>query len=138
LQEGGIWLSTDNSIFPYRTIVKGKEGDIQEVVAAQFDPTGYWLAFIRGDRVSVWQADKEKLYLEEDMINAVNLRFDRTGQRLIVAASDKIVIWDLEGKNKIVEYDAPGISALSISDDNRLLIWGDTQGRAHIWGAPLP
>jgi hypothetical protein len=34
----------------------------------------------------------------------------------------------------IKEFATPKITSLSISSDNRLLIWGDREGTIHVWG----
>lgn len=138
-QEGGLWLSTGNDILPSHSLVEGKKNDLRDVIAAKFDPTGHWLAFIRDNQMSVWQIGKtaQQLYLETDVPNAVTLSFDQTGNLLFVGADDKITIWDIENKNVVAEYTTLGITSLQISEDNRLVIWGDAQGGVHLWGIPL-
>jgi WD40 repeat protein len=110
---------------------------LRQIIAAKFDPAGHWLAFIRDNHLSVWQTAKrpESLYLEADVPNAVTLGFDQTGTLLFVGTSDKITIWDVANKTIVAEYDTPRLASLAISEDNRLLIWGDAWGKVHIWGA---
>jgi WD40 repeat protein len=140
-QEGKVWLDTvDRSASRYRTLVDGKKNDVQEVITAKFDPAGQWLAFIRGGYMSVWYLGKkpESLYLEEKVPQAVDLSFDHSGSLLFVGGGDKITIWDLTNKSIVAEHEASGITSLDISEDNRLLIWGDAQGAIHVWGIPAP
>lgn len=115
--------------------MKGEQYDLQTVVSAEFDPAGQFLAFIRGNRLSIWQLNRgAKLHLEANVPDPVTLHFDQTGQLLFIGASEKITIWDMESKTIIAEYDVLGLTSFTISEDNRLLSWGDDTGVVHLWG----
>lgn len=123
--------------FNFSTLVeKGKEGEFLDIPAAMFDPSGKWLAYIRADRLIIWELDKhsESLFFDEEIHNAFSLDFDQTGKLLLVALRDKIAILDIAQKKVVVEYSTPNITSFDISKDNRLLIWGDKFGAIHIWG----
>lgn len=140
-QEGRIGLDSFNpSTLVYRTIAEGNQNNLHEIVAAEFDPTGQWLAVIRDDHLSVWQVDKitGALYFERGIPNAVTLQFGQFGKLLIVADDEKILIWDMEGKKVAADFQTPSITSLAISEDNKLLLWGDAQGKVHLWAISHP
>jgi WD40 repeat protein len=135
-QEGRIGISAIDDIRPYHILAEGKEGELGEIKAAKFDPSGRWLAIVRDNYLSVWQVEDEQAYFEDEVKDFVELIFDQTGQLLIVASENKISTWSLDTKTRLAEYQATGITALSLSDDDRLLIWGDQNGQVHLWGIP--
>jgi len=135
-QEGRIHVYEGEKITSYRIIAEGVKGDIIPVTDAQIDPTGRWLVFARGDTTKVLSLDNRKILLEVNVPNPV-LAFDETGELLFVGSANKLTIYRVETGEKIAEYDTVGITSLAISEDNRLVIWGDTQGAIHVWAKPL-
>jgi len=141
LQEGGVWLDTlDSTNYAYHILADGQPNDLHAVLDAKFDPGGQRLAVIRDDILSVWQLarDSEKELLHKEIPDAFTLTFDQEGKLLIVGVPNKIIVWDLEKQDIIAEYDTLGITSLTFSQDNRLVIWGDVSGAVHIWGVVLP
>ena len=141
-QEGRIELT---AIKPYDignfsiigpALEKGDKGQLQPVHAALFDRTGKWLAIVRGEQLSIWDVDgwfKKVVYLENvGVIHGIG--FSPSSKFLFLATDDKIKIINLD-KNKLeAELDSPNITSLDISEDNRLLFWGDKNGTIHLYG----
>lgn len=134
-QEGRVYVSNIENPLNYQIIAKGEKGDIVPITDAQIDPTGRWLLVARGNKTRILNLENGKVLLQIEVSNPV-LSFDRTGELLFVGAGNKLAIYSIVKSLKIFEYDAPGITSLAISEDNRLLIWGDQQGKIHVWGKP--
>jgi hypothetical protein len=136
-QEGRIDVSRDMDAFHYRVLAEGEQGDRTPIDDAQIDPTGQWLVIARGDKTRVLNLNSGNTLLQFDVSRPV-LSFDQTGKLLFVGSGNKIAIYSIESAEKIVEYDTSGITSLSISEDNRLVIWGDKEGKIHVWAKSLP
>jgi WD40 repeat protein len=134
-QEGAIDISTIENPLSYRTLTKGTKGEYEIITEAKIDPTGRLLVVARGNETSVFDLDNGDVLLQIDADNPV-LAFDQTGELLFVGARDNLAIYSIGKKSKISDYKTSGITSLAISEDNRLIIWGDTQGKIHIWGKP--
>jgi hypothetical protein len=117
-------------------LTEGTEGEFADIPVALFDPSGNWLAYIRADQLIIWRFDQNSRqpFFETEIHDAHSLLFDQTGKLLFVALKDKIVILDVSQKKMVAEYSTPGITSFNLSEDNRLLIWGDESGAIHIWG----
>jgi WD40 repeat protein len=135
-QEGRIYVSDIEKPLNYHVIAKGVKGDIVNIFDAQIDPTGRWLVVARGDKTSVLNLDNGKVLLEISTSNP-KLAFDRLGEFLFVGSEDNLTIYSLEKASKTSEYAVNGITTIAVSEDNRLVIWGDVQGGIHIWASPL-
>jgi hypothetical protein len=131
-QEGRVYLYEGERTHQYSVVAKGAEGNRLVVTDTQIDPTGQWLVMARGNRTQVLNLDNGKPLLEIAVSNPV-LTFDRTGELLFVGSANKMTIYSIEEAEKIAEYDAVGITSLFISQDDRLVIWGDIQGVIHVW-----
>lgn len=118
------------------TLADGNKNDLSDVKAAMFDPGGNRLAFIRDDRLSIWNIGKNSgtLFFDKEISTAFSLLFDPTGKFLFISSNDKITILDVAQKSVVAEYSSPKITDFDISNDNRLLTWGDENGVIHIWG----
>jgi hypothetical protein len=123
--------------FSFSTILaEGKENEFSDVPAAMFDATGKWLAYVRANQLIIWKTDQHsgQMFFNKEIHNILSLNFDRTGKLLLVALKDKIAVLDVAQKKVVAEYSTPNITSFDISQDNRLLIWGDNLGAIHIWG----
>lgn len=141
LQEGGIWQDDlDSSAHGYQTILEGIKQARHVVQDAKYDPTGSWLGVLQDNQLSVWELEpgRESQVLNALVSDGFALRFDQAGHLLFVAADNKIVVWDLLDKAITAEYETPSITALEVSQDNRMVLWGDALGVVHVWGAPKP
>ena len=143
-QEGRVQIKDviPNNVGPFSfstILTEGKKGELSNIPAAVFDPSGTWLAFIRGDRLAIWEIEQNlgKLFFDDEIYTAFSLLFDQTGKFLFVAARDKITVLDIAQKNVVAEYYTPTITTFDISKDNRLLIWGDENGIIHVLGIPI-
>jgi WD40 repeat protein len=132
-QEGRVYVSDIDRPLNRRVIAKGKKGDLIAITDAQIDPTGRWLMVARGSETSVLDLDNGDILLQIDVADPV-LAFDRTGELLFIGANNKLKIYSMAVDSKVSEYDTPNITSLAISEDNRLVIWGDKLGAIHIWG----
>jgi WD40 repeat protein len=141
-QEGRIHLQkiSTSGNFPlgrWDVLAKGKEDQLQPVQEAIFDPGGKWLAIVRGQDLIVWKVSgwKRKI-LQEHIVNVGGMKFNPSSELLFIGADNAIRAISLKGGDFIFEAQAPGITSLEISDDNRLLFWGDENETVHMWGIP--
>lgn len=132
-QEARIYVSDIKRPLDYHEIAGGVEGDVITISDAQIDPTGNWLVVARGSEVRVLDLDNGDVLLQIDITDPI-LAFDRTGELLFLGANDKLLIYSIANGAKVSEYDASGITSLAVSEDNRLVIWGDVDSRIHVWG----
>jgi WD40 repeat protein len=114
------------------------DGDNQAIPALAFSPADKWLARIRADRVSVWRVRGlgGRLQYESDLPGARFLAFDNSEKLLFVGANETITVIDLAKKSVLATLSTPDLTALTISSDDRLMIWGDSTGAIHLWGVP--
>lgn len=143
-QEGRIELDAFESftisglVFEGPPLKWGEKGDLQQVHAALFDRTGKWLAIVRGDQLSIWDVGgwfKRVAYRET--VGAIHgISFSPSGGFLFLGVDDKIKIINLDRSKQAAELEAPNITSLDISEDNRLLFWSDENGVVHLWSFP--
>jgi WD40 repeat protein len=107
-----------------------------KISALVFSVDGQWLARLQDGIMSIWKLETRKgdLYFESSISDGKILTFDPSSELLFVARNDRIDIWNIRETQLIRELSAPEITSLSVSSDNRLLIWGDNLGAVHIWG----
>lgn len=136
LQEGRIYVSDDVSSIRYRVLIDGKQGDLIPIDDVQISPTGQWLVLARGNKTQILRLDKGTVLLEIEVPNP-ELAFDQMGNMLFVGSGNKLTVYRVKTGEKLAEYDTVGITSLAISEDNRLLIWGDKGGHIHVWAKLL-
>lgn len=106
------------------------------ISAMIFSPDGKWLAQARGDFVRVWDLAKSQgdpttvLSLQ----GANTLVFDHTSEYLFAGDREELLVIRIADGAIVGHYATPGISALTVSPDNRLIIWGDVSGSIHAIG----
>jgi WD40 repeat protein len=140
-QEGRITLEPIVTHWPLIHITelqKGIQNELEPIKFALFDQNGKWLAIVRGNQLSIWNIGNwaKKIVYQEEVGVIHGLSFDSSGTLLFLATEDKIRVIGLAKKKLETEFNAPGISSLDISEDNRLLFWGDETGTVHAWGIP--
>jgi len=106
------------------------------VSAMNFSPDGKWLAQARGDFVRVWDLvnGQGNPTIELSLQGASKLVFDQTSEYLFAATPEELLVIRIADGSVVGHYATPGISALTVSPDNRLLIWGDVSGSIHALG----
>jgi hypothetical protein len=144
-QEGGITLykiSEPDRWWPLAWIdvlARGEENQLQPIHEAIFDPDGGWLAIVRGQDLIIWRVRGwQKEVFREQVGNVHGMRFNPTGELLFIGRDNAINVINPKERRMVFEMQAPGIITLDISDDNRLLFWGDEHGTVHAWGIPIP
>ena len=132
-QEGAIEIENGLPLFRLGTY---DWENPQRVLDLEFSPQGRIIAWIRGDGFKVWELGilGGKLLISENLQSAKLLAFNHNDTLLLIADEDKVHIWDLEEKRRITALSTPGISSLTLTTDDRLLIWGDRDGAIHLWG----
>lgn len=133
--EGGISIGND-PLVGNRWIERNATEEKRAVQALAIAPTEQYIARIRENCLTVWEIGsfrKEELMdvaIEDERM----LIFDQTGQYLFVGGSDHIQVWNIDQQQMVKEIATESISAMGISQDNRLLIWGSESGEVHVWG----
>ena len=115
-----------------------------------FSYDNQYLVWLTENRIFVWKINKNKsmLILNEDIVNGNCTAVDRSGKWLAVGTENSIVFFDLENQydNYIIAGEAQATSPVRVfnldssaksiffSLDNTMLIWGDNEGKVHVWG----
>lgn len=104
----------------------------------EFDETLNWLAILDDQKASVFDLGKvfSTLFFEIDIDDGNVIRFDRTGKLLIIGTKNGLDIYEIETNTKLGIFEGFDVTSIYISNDNRLLIWGDSKGAIHIWVVP--
>lgn len=136
-QEGGVRIFSQKIVALFSPeFERNIDNDFKAAIALTFSPSDRWLARIRDDKVNIWRVigltGKEQY--EVEIPSAKLLVFDNMEQMLFVSSEDTITVIDITKKDIVTTLSTPNITALSISQDNRLLLWGDSEGIIHIWG----
>lgn len=137
-QEGGMRIrsqKTRTELFSPE-FENNVDKDYKHVLALSFSPIDKWLARIRENKVTIWRVfgltGKEQYEVEIPF--AKLLVFDNTEHMLFVSSEDTVSVIDINKKEIVTTLTTPNITALGISQDNRLLLWGDSKGGIHVWG----
>lgn len=114
---------------------QGEENQLQPIQDVIFDPSSKWLAIVRGEELVIWQVSGWKREVFRERIgNVQGMRFNPSSELLFIGKDDAISVISLEERRVIFEMETPAITSLNISEDNRLLFWGDKDGTIHVWG----
>src|SRR6266487_6625706 len=142
-QEGSITLEpieTHGSLPLVRIteLQKGIENELKPIHFALFDRSGEWLAIVRGDQLSVWNTGNwiKRIIYQEKVGTIHGLSFNPSGTLLFLATDNKVRVIESTKRKLVSEFNTPNITSLDISEDNRLLFWGDESGSVHVWGIP--
>jgi WD40 repeat protein len=113
-----------------------EKGTRHEITALNFSPDGKLLARIQDDNLTVWKIDtlSGDLYFAHNIPHSHLIAFNQSSDLLFIGTNDLISIWNIKEMEFIGDYATPNITSLSVSSDNRLLIWGDQKGVVHILG----
>jgi WD40 repeat protein len=138
-QEGRITLEPIVRHWPLIHVIelqKGIENELKPIHFALFDQSGKWLAIVRGNQLSVWNVGNwaKKIVYQEEVGAIHGLSFNSSGTLLFLGTEDKVRVIGLAQKDLIAVLNTPDITSLDISEDNRLLFWGDETGTVHVWG----
>lgn len=143
-QEEGITLykiSEPDSWWPLAWIdvlARGEENQLQPIHEAIFDPDGGWLAIVRGQDLIIWRVHGwQREVFREQVGNVLGIQFNPSDELLFIGRDNAINVISPKERRMVFEMQAPGITTLDISDDNRLLFWGDEHGTVHAWGIPI-
>jgi WD40 repeat protein len=101
-----------------------------------FDDTRTWLAQLTNQDLIVW--DLRRVVFPRRMKISVEggsvLAFNHAGNLLAVGTEKGIILFDLGGQKQIASFEVGEVTALYFSRDDRLLLWGDSDGAIHLWG----
>jgi WD40 repeat protein len=128
-QEGLFQYAT-----PYRLF--GYSGKAINTVDLKFDETHFWLGWLTHEKLVVWGLKNYifPLEFETNLEDGNTISFDRTGKILAVATQNGVKVFDIEKGKEVAHYAVGDVTALYFTRDNRLMIWGDTEGNIHLWG----
>jgi hypothetical protein len=128
--ENKNWISFNTLLGTY------EKGVLHKVAALSFSPNGKFLARIQENVLTLWKSTvySGDIQFEYGVLDGHLIAFDQSSEMLFVGTTDNIEVLDVKEGKPIGEFTAPGITSLSVSSDNRLLIWGDKVGAIHVWG----
>jgi WD40 repeat protein len=102
------------------------------------DPTRRWLAALTDQEMAVW--DMQRLLFARQLSLSVSdgtdIAFDQEGKLLALGTKRGITIYDVEQAKQVAEFNVGEVTAIYFTRDNRLLVWGDSEGNLHLWGVP--
>ena len=122
----------------FRVLEHGDEDQLQPISNAIFSRSGKWLSVLRGNSISVWNVGgwRGKKIFSDQTMHVRGVEFNPQGDLLFIMIDDHTEILALDEKEVIAVIQTPGITSIDISDDNRLLFWGDRSGAVHMLGIP--
>jgi WD40 repeat protein len=115
---------------------KNDQSDLKTIADIAFSPDGSWLAEARRNTLRVWNlsAPSSTKSFQVPLPHVFHLAFDQSSMYLYAADGRSVVVVDLDAGAVVGRLDTPGISAATVSPDNRLLFWGDVNGVVHVQG----
>lgn len=144
-EEGNITIYRFNSVIDNNNIIKAlsisKVQDIRRpVISMRMDPTRTWLALLYENELQVWdlKSMKNKPSISSAIPSMNTIAFDQSGNLLVVGTKFGLRFIDLRKRSEVAYFDDNEVASMYITTDNRLLVWGDTKGIIHLWGAKLP
>jgi hypothetical protein len=120
-----------------KTITDGEAGADIPRIDMRFSMDDHYLAQLEGDRVLVWSLPvigKAKLIFDNSFSGAKVISFDQSGRLLFVGTDQNIFVIDLDQKQTLAKLDTTDLTTFFVSEDNKLVLWGDNQGVLHILG----
>jgi WD40 repeat protein len=144
-EEGNVMVyEFESSISNNNWIEMISFGDVQEirrpVLSIKIDPTRTWLALLYENELQIWDLMSVKKNPSVSLaISSMNtMTFDQSGNLLVVGTKSGLRFIDLHNKSEVAKFDGDEVSNAFITTDNRLLVWSDTKGIIHLWGATVP
>lgn len=110
---------------------------VHPIVAVDITDDGRRVAFGRGDRVRVYDADTGRLEVElggqRDIVQSV--RFSPDGQMLAVGSHQFVTLWRCAHTSERKTFQGPqsGVASLSLTDDHARLIITGRDGSISVW-----
>lgn len=103
----------------------------------KFAPQNRWLAALTDYSLTIWDLTDAfaapKVSEKSPSPNTV-MTFSRSGHTLIVGGQNGLRFYDyLWGNPAVFFIETASVTALYVSQDNQLLIWGDDDGNIHLW-----
>lgn len=121
-------------------ITENSFGEDEEHRQILFSPTRTHFTWLTSEKLIIWKLGitKTTQLLEFPIDDGQMIAFDRTGEVLFIGTTSGLKLLDIDSLEIIGEYPTGvEVTSLFISRDNRLLVWGDTEGNLHIWGVPV-
>lgn len=119
----------------------GKVQEIRHPVLSQkIDPTRTWLALLYEDNLRIWdlRSARKNPSISLAIPSMTTIAFDQSGNLLVVGTKSGLRFIDLQQKSEVAYFANNEVSSVFITTDNRLLVWSDTNGIIHLWGATIP
>ncbi|MBI3172354.1 MAG: hypothetical protein HYZ25_01445 [Chloroflexi bacterium] len=125
----------DKNIIETRLAIPSKFDSLRDLA---FDPSNIWLAALTDKELVTWSLQKLifSRYIVRPIKNGNMISFDRTGNILALATQDGISIFSMKRGELVSTLDVGNVVFLYFAPDNRLLVWGDSEGNVHFWGVP--
>ena len=126
---------TSEEPFVYFLRYKMSKGNVRDMV---FDPKRTWLSVLTDKKLVTWDLRRWVFadHLNVSITDGNAIVFDRAGKLLVLGTERGLTVYDVELAKQIAEFEVGEVTAVYITRDNRLLIWGGADGTLHIWGIP--
>jgi hypothetical protein len=115
----------------------GKDEENRQML---FSPTRAHFAWLTDEKLVLWRLGwmKTEQVLELPVEGGQLMAFDRTGEVLFIGSDAGLLVLDVGTLEILDVYPLDEkTTAIFVTWDNRLLIWGDAEGNVHLWGVPL-
>ena len=101
-----------------------------------FDDTNTWFVWLNEKELTVWNLQElvSLQQLQIPVVDGESIAFNHMGNLLVVGTKKGFMIFDPARRTEIAVFDVGEVTALYFTQDDRALMWGDTQGQIHIWG----
>jgi WD40 repeat protein len=112
------------------------DGDILSAPVMVFSNQEHILAIIVENQLLVWDITAEEILIDIKMDRGKALAFDPLDEFLIAATDKSLQVWDISASSRVAEFSTPKVTSVLVSDDGKLIVWGDELGIVHVWAVP--
>jgi WD40 repeat protein len=124
--------------FP-RVYLQNEYNDRSKVDDLVFSNNGKLLATISNNIIIIWNVGlfQGNISFTVSIPGAKLIAFDALSKLLFISTDEQTIAIELESQNILSYIDTPGITSLVVSQDNKILVWGDKDGSVYVLASPI-